>query len=159
MPAPATFIHSPGRVLAAALVGGVLAGTIDVFNASLIYGAPFPVILRAIASGVLGKASFQGGMTSSAIGMGLQWLISVGAALVYILSARPLPALLRKPVLYGPPFGAAVFCVMHWVIVPLSNANPKLPPPIPLAIDFLANMLFGLVIALTAYWMLRRRES
>jgi uncharacterized membrane protein YagU involved in acid resistance len=157
MPIPPAFVQSPGRILAAALVGGVVAGTIDIFNASLIYGAPFLVILRAVASGVLGKASFQGGMTASALGMGLQWLISVGAAIVYILAARQLPALLRKPLLYGPPFGAAVFCAMHWVIVPLSKANPNLPPPIPLAVDFLANMLFGLIIALTANLMLRRR--
>jgi hypothetical protein len=144
------------RALIAALAGGLAAGTVDVFAASLIYHAPPDVILRAIASGLLGKASFQGGFESAAVGLGSQWLISVCAAAVYVTAARRFPVLLRHALRFGPPFGAGVFIVMHTVVVPLSRANPNLPHPLPLTEDFVANMLFGLIIALSAKKLLYR---
>jgi uncharacterized membrane protein YagU involved in acid resistance len=147
------------RALIAALAGGLAAGTVDVFAASLIYHAPPDVILRAIASGLLGKASFQGGWESAAIGLGSQWLISVCAAAVYVAAATRFPVLLQHALRFGPPFGAGVFIVMHTVVVPLSKANPALPHPLPLAEDFAANMLFGLIIALAAKKLLYRESA
>jgi hypothetical protein len=147
------------RALSAAILGGIAAGTVDVCMACLIYGAsPLP-ILRSIAAGALGKASFHGGVASAALGLGLQWLISIGAAGIYIVAAGRFPLLLRRPLLVGPVFGAGVFVFMRAVIVPLSRSTLKLPHMPLLAEDFVANMLFGVIIAVIVSRMGRREVS
>ncbi len=160
MPAgrPTNYKASPMRMLAAALIGGVIAGTLDVYCASVIYHIPFLTVFQIISTGILGKASYQGGLTTSLMGFGLQWFISTVAGLIYIGAGLRATLLLRKPWLVGPLFGAAVFFVMRWVIVPLSNANPGFPPPLPLAFDFLSNMVFGTILAFAASTMLRARS-
>jgi hypothetical protein len=147
---------APGRILAAALVGGLIAGTLDILLASLIYKASLVVILQAIARGWLGKAAFQGGLSAAALGLGSQWFISVVAALIYGLAGRAWPFLLKRPLLCGPVFGAGVFLVMREVVSPLSAVqSSKLPAQPMLTLDFLANLLFGLIIAFVASRMLR----
>ena len=46
---------------ATVIVAGVIAGTIDIGAASLINALSPIVILRAVASGLLGKGAFEGG--------------------------------------------------------------------------------------------------
>jgi uncharacterized membrane protein YagU involved in acid resistance len=148
------FEHSLGRVIPAAILGGVIAGTLDVFNAAYIYNQAPDLVLKAIASGVQGRASFEGGVASIAFGLLLQWLISICAAVVYIVGGRRFPLILREPLVFGPIFGVGVFCVMHFIVVPLSRANSALPAPLAFSEDFLANLVFGLIIAVVARWML-----
>ena len=50
----------------AIVLGGLIAGTLDIGTAALINGRSPLVILLVIASGLLGKASFQGGMPALA---------------------------------------------------------------------------------------------
>jgi len=52
----------------AILYGGMFAGTMDVFAASLINMVSPLIILRAIASGLLGRTAFHGGMPVSLLG-------------------------------------------------------------------------------------------
>jgi hypothetical protein len=154
------------REAAAALVGGVLAAISDIFGASLIYKTPVLVIMRVVASGLLGKAVIKDGdLGVSAIGMGLHTLIAIVCAAIYIVASRRLPVLLRRPVTLGLLFGFAVFCVMNLVVVPLSAAGAHFDPvktfnfaanP-PKGLDLLSNMIFGAIIAVTASLMLRRR--
>jgi len=49
------------RCIVSILLGGVVAGSIDIGAACLINSVSVPIILKAIAAGILGKASFQGG--------------------------------------------------------------------------------------------------
>jgi uncharacterized membrane protein YagU involved in acid resistance len=149
------FEHSLGRMIPAAILGGVIAGTLDVFNAAYIYNQTPDIVLKAIASGVQGRASFEGGIASDALGLLLQWFISICAALVYIAAGRRFQILLREPMVFGPIFGAGVFCMMHFVVVPMSRANSALPAPLAFSEDFLGNLVFGLIIAAVAKWMLR----
>ena len=144
------------RDLSAVLLGGIAAGTVDVCVACLIYGASPPSVLRAIAGGVLGKASSHGGVASAALGLGLQWFISIGAAAVYVVVGGRFSFLLRRPLLFGPVFGAGVFMFMRAVVVPLSKSTVTLPSMPLLAEDFAANMLFGVIIAIIASRMGRR---
>jgi uncharacterized membrane protein YagU involved in acid resistance len=149
------FEHNLGRIVPAAILGGVIAGTLDVFNGAYIYNQTPDLVLKAIASGLQGAASFEGGIASVALGLLLQWLISICAALVYIVAGRRFQILLREPMVFGPIFGVGVFCVMHFIVVPLSRANSALPTPLAFSEDFLANLVFGLIIAAVAKWMLR----
>ncbi|GAB2550504.1 hypothetical protein [Rhodanobacter koreensis] len=137
--------------LTAILYGGFVAGTIDIGAASLINGLSPLVILRAIASGVLGKAAFQGGMPVSLLGLGLQWAMSLLIAAIFVFAARQLTWLNRRWVTAGVLYGVVVFVVMEYVVVPLSAAWPKPHfTTLSLVENLLAMLLFGLIVAFFA---------
>jgi hypothetical protein len=151
------------------LYGGIVAGTVDVGAAALIYGLSPVVILHAIASGVLGKASFSGGSSSAVLGLLLQWVIGILAASVYGLAALRFPILLERWVAGGIGHGIGTFIVMNYFVAPLSNAWP--PRPFTLegalhkftAVKFVENLIamfvFGWIIAWFAHRYLPRRAG
>lgn len=110
---------------------GLTAGTLDGLDAAIILGVlggpGVKRVFQYIASGVLGPASFQGGWATAGLGVALHFTIATGAAATYYLLSRPLPVLVRKPVLCGPIFGLGVFAFMRYLVVPLS-AVPKVRP-------------------------------
>lgn len=139
---------------AATLLGGLIAGTIDIGAATLINGVDPIMILHAIASGVLGRASFFEGGPSAILGLVLQWAMSLIIATIYVMSCKPLPVLARRWVVGGLAYGVAIFFVMNYVVVPLSMAmaRPHLPhfSPAKFAENLLAMLLFGLIVAFFA---------
>jgi uncharacterized membrane protein YagU involved in acid resistance len=149
-PIPVTAVfgaRSLGRVLA----GGLIAGALDLTFAFVFYGAqgaPPLRILQLIASGVLGRGSFEMGLISATLGAFFHFFISVCAAGTYYLASLRFPFLTRRVVVAGAIFGVLVFLTMHLVVVPLSAIKPS---PIKLAsvIGELCShvFLFGMVIA------------
>jgi hypothetical protein len=138
--------------LTAILLGGFIAGTIDIFAASLINHINLVVILHSIASGLLGKNSFYGGWASAAIGLGLQWAMGLIIAAIYVFASRSIPALFRHWLWGGLAYGVGIYFVMNFVVVPLSAApfksHPLMMPKA--AEDMLAMLLFGLIVAFFA---------
>jgi hypothetical protein len=133
----------------AVLLGGFIAGTIDVFAASLINHINLVVILHSIASGLLGKNSFYGGWPSAAVGLVLQWAMALVIAAIYVLASRSIPALARHWIWGGLAYGVGIYFVMNFVVVPLSAApfkNHHLMLP-KAAEDMFAMLLFGLIVA------------
>ena len=110
------------------VLGGGLAGVLDLtwalVTASLQGRAPLRV-LHSIASGVLGKAAYTGGVATAALGVVLHFAIACGACGVYYAASRRLPLLVRRPVVTGPIYGVGVYLVMSLVVVPLSAAPWK----------------------------------
>jgi hypothetical protein len=153
---------APGSAVFASLApgvvaGGLIAGTLDIFVATAINHVGPGVILQAIASGLLGKASFQGGSKTVLLGLGLQWGMSLTIAAIYGFASLRLPALARQPVRFGALFGVGVFIVMSFVVVPLSAAFPKPQPSVSgVVLNLAAMILFGLIVALTP-WFMRKR--
>ena len=136
--------------IAAILLGGFVAGTIDIGSACLINGLSPVVILHAIASGALGKASYAGGLGTAGLGLLLQWAMSLIIAAIFVFAARLLPFLSRLWLASGLAYGVAIFVVMSFVVVPLSNAYPKphgMPPPANIVENLLAMLLFGVIVA------------
>jgi hypothetical protein len=153
-------LASRSAALLATLTGGVLAATQDLIGATLAYQAPMVRVLKAIARGVLGDAARQGGPEAAALGAALHYGIALVAAAIYVGASARLPVLLRRPVSMGLLYGAGVFLVMNFVVVPLSRAaGPFNKLNLPGALDFVSNCIFGLIIALCAAWFLRRRAS
>lgn len=144
-------------VVTAILLGGFVAGTIDIGSACVINGLGPVVILHAIASGLLGRASFSGGISSAILGLLLQWAMSVAIAAVYVVAATRLPVLLRRWLACGLAYGVAIFFVMNYVVVPLSAASPNHNFPKFSAVHFAGNLaamlLFGLIVA----WFAQRK--
>jgi hypothetical protein len=147
-----------GRRIAAALAGGVFAGTLDIFVAMALSGASAEVILHFLAAGVLGRdAAMGGGWNTAALGLAIQEFISIVAALVYVLASARLPALLAHPIPWGIAYGAVVNIVLTFLVQPFSLVARIHPLNVTAWLENLgANMiLFGPPIALIAAWMLR----
>jgi uncharacterized membrane protein YagU involved in acid resistance len=136
----------------AILLGGLIAGTLDIGAASLINGRSPLVILLVIASGLLGKASFQGGLPAVILGLVLQWLISLIIATIYILVSNRIGELKQHWIAGGLAYGVGVFVVMNYVVVPLS-AIGHIPQftSWTLGGNLLAMLGFGLLIAFFAH--------
>ncbi len=107
----------------AILVGGAIAGALDIADAIVLTwlaGGSALRMLRYIASGLIGPASFDGGLATSALGLILHFTIAFGAATVYVFASQQLPVLRRRPIVCGIAFGIVVLLVMRNVVLPLS---------------------------------------
>jgi len=126
--------------LEAIFVGGLVAGVLDIADAVvvtiLLGGRPLRM-LQGIASGLLGPRSFEGGLATSALGLGLHFLIALSAAAVFFAATRVWPSLLRRPIWSGILFGLCVWAFMRFVVIPLSLVRMGHPGPL-----LVANQLF-----------------
>lgn len=139
---PARTVRPP--VWLAIVVGGFVAGTLDIGAAALINLASPVLILKFIAGGLLGKPALAGGSSVAF----LQWAMSLIIAALYVAAARWLPILVRHWMACGIGYGAAVFFVMNYVVVPLS-AWARWPTFTvdEFAENMLAMLLFGVIVA------------
>jgi len=142
--------NSLGPLLAAIVVGALIAGSVDILVASAIYQVSPAAILQAIASGLIGRASYDGGVGTMALGLMLQWLMSLIIAAIYGAAAMQTRVLFDKPVRFGALYGVGVFIVMSFIVVPLSAAYPRPQPSVSgLVLNLAANILFGVIVAST----------
>ncbi|HEX3810130.1 MAG TPA: hypothetical protein VHW02_10570 [Rhizomicrobium sp.] len=141
----------PTSIWTAILLGGLVAGTIDIFAASLINMLSPLFILQAIASGIYGKASFLMGAQSQIAGLLLQWGMSLIIAAVYVFAAQALPVLKQRWLALGLAYGVGIYIVMNYVVMPLSAVghSPKFGA-LSFAENMLAMLLFGVIVAFFA---------
>jgi uncharacterized membrane protein YagU involved in acid resistance len=133
------------------LLGGLIAGTLDIGAAALINGRSPLAILAVISSGLLGKASFQAGLPAVVLGLVLQWLMSLIIAAVYVLLGNRFPELKQHWIAGGLTYGVGVFVVMNYVVVPLSEIG-RIPQFTSWTFggNLVAMLGFGLLIAFFA---------
>ncbi|HEV2112381.1 MAG TPA: hypothetical protein VGT99_13565 [Gammaproteobacteria bacterium] len=109
-------------MLTAILLGGLIGGTIDIGSASVISGFGPVTIMQAIASGLLGKDSFTGGVPTAVAGVLLQWSMAILIAAIYMLATARMPAMRRRWIPTGIVAGVVIYFVMTYLVVPLSAA-------------------------------------
>lgn len=141
----------------AILWGGLAAGILDItyaFVASGLRGHGPVTVLQSVASGLLGKAAFEGGLATAALGTVLHFFIATVAAAVYYAASRQLHFLTKHAVAFGMLYGIAVYIFMNFVVLPLSAIPFTVSySPVKLVIDLLGHMLLvGLPIALAVRW-------
>jgi hypothetical protein len=141
--------RSRPSLLAAILWGGLVAGTLDIGAASLITGINPLVILKYIAGGLLGKSALAGGIAESALGLALQWAMSLVIAAIFVFSVGRRVAATRQWPIWGVAYGVVIFVVMNYLVVPMSALHST---PHFTTFSFIANLaamlLFGWIIAL-----------
>lgn len=108
------------------VAAGCASATIDLVYACTYHGLTSGVapvrIFQSIASGLLGRASFEGGVASAALGVAAHYLILIGAAAIYYAASRRLALLTARPLLSGMIFGVGIWCTMNFIVLPLSAA-------------------------------------
>ena len=129
------------------IVGGLVAGLVDIGAAALINKVDPIIILRAIATGVEGRAAFKGGWQSALLGLGLQCAMSIIIAALFVGAVGRFRALRRRWVLAGLAAGPVIFMVMEFAVVPLSRAARAHFTPVTIVPNLAAMMLFGLIVS------------
>lgn len=132
--------------------GGLIAGVLDLAYAvaSVVVRGFKPIVLpQAIASGLLGMKSFEGGIPTAILGTALEFLITFVATAVYYAASRKLTFLTRRAIRWGLLYGIAIYFFMNLIVVPLSAA-PKFDHTLASrASDLIVHMIFiGLPMAL-----------
>ena len=106
---------------------GLLCGCMDISAAFITWhlkGVKPARLLRGIAAGLLGNKSFDGGIPTATLGLGIHYLVAFTAATVFYFASRKLTFMTRQPFLYGPIYGILVYTFMYWVVMPLSARHP-----------------------------------
>ncbi|MDB5366838.1 MAG: hypothetical protein JWM77_2765 [Rhodospirillales bacterium] len=131
--------------LHAATLATLVAGTLDFLDVIVFYGLrnnlPPIRIPQSVAAGVLGQRSFEGGAGSALLGTALHFAIMFVAAFVFFELVRRVPLLARSWMLGAVVFGVGMFCVMNYVVLPLSAARVPAYSAVTLA-----NQLFAHIV-------------
>jgi Na+/alanine symporter len=110
--------------LRAIAAGGLIAGTLDLTQACILFGWDIPL---AIAAGLLGQKALHGGVATYVLGVGLHFFIASTFTAVYYAASRRLAFLTEHPLVCGLFYGAAVEEVMNLVVLPLSALHARGP--------------------------------
>lgn len=146
----------------AILVGGLVAGTVDIGAAALINRVSPLLIAHYIASGLLGKASFSLGAPAVCLGVILQWAMSVLIAAIYWCVTARMPRLRARWGLGGLLAGVVIYLVMNFIVMPFSAAPVTLHQviahftPAKGAENLAAMVVFGWIVAFCARNLSRR---
>ncbi len=111
------------RLFRAILWGGLTVGVLDALDAVVFFRASPLRVFQSIASSLLGREAFQGGLPTAALGVALHFFIAATATAVFAVAALRLPVLVRRAVPCGLLYGLVVFVFMNRVVLPLSLAR------------------------------------
>ena len=130
------------RILPTILVTGIVVGILDAIDAIVAFKVfagfdPVP-IYQFVASGLLGKEAFSGGLGSAGLGLAIHFLIAFAAAGVYTVAARRWKLLIQKWPVCSLTYGVLVYLVMNYAIIPLSRIEPS-----PFSLPLFLNGVFG----------------
>jgi hypothetical protein len=103
----------------------VVAGTLDILSAFVFAGTVVPV-LRTVASGPFGAAVAEG-PAGAPLGLLTHFAIMAVMATVYVVTAQRVPALRRHWLAAGLLYGAALWLVMYWIVLPLRWESYQMP--------------------------------
>jgi hypothetical protein len=108
----------------AIVAGGLIAGTLDLTQAFILFGRRVPLV---IAAGLLGRPALHGGAATYALGVLLHFFIAFSATAVYYAASRRLAFLKEHPLVCGLFYGIAVELVMGYIVLPLSALHDRGP--------------------------------
>src|SRR5215510_4168312 len=116
--------NKASRFLLPILVGGLIAGTLDITYACVFSyfrsGRTPTAVLQSVASGALGRSAYEGGAKTAALGLAFHFLIALIAAAVYFLASRVLRFMITQAVVCGLLYGLGVYAVMNCIVLRFS---------------------------------------
>ena len=125
-------MHKTAPILKQAIMSIILAwlvaGTLDISYAIIVWGPVFgrltaAQLLQGIASTLMGKDAFTGGIPTALIGLSMHYGIALAWTLFYFLIFPYMPVLSRKKWDWGLIYGVFVWAMMTILIVPLVTGH------------------------------------
>lgn len=140
----------------AVAIGAFAVAVLDMLDCVVVYGLLRGVTatqcFQGVASGLLGRASFQGGWSTVLLGGVLHLFNATVIVTVYSLASQRIALLTRRPVLSAVLYGCLVFLVMNFVVVPLSAARVMRVTLVNLVNGFLGHIIS---VGLPCLWVVR----
>jgi len=106
------------------VTGGLIAGTLDLLQAAILFGWGVP---RVIAAGLLGREALHGEVGILVLGLLLHYFIAITVTAIYYFASRRLVFLIEHPLVCGLFYGIAVELVMSLIVLPLSALHASGP--------------------------------
>src|ERR1700747_391391 len=110
--------------LVAIAAGGLIAGTLDLTQAFILFGRRVPLV---IAAGLFGRPALHGGPATYALGVLLHFFIATSVTAIYYAASRKLRFLVEHPLVCGLFYGSAVESGMKLIVLPLSALLSRAP--------------------------------
>jgi hypothetical protein len=121
----ASAVSHRSSALSGIILGGFTVGVLDTLLAISLWHVSPLVVYKSVASGLLGRAAYRGGLGTVLLGMFLHFFIGISAAAVYWIGSHYLPVVGRVMLSYWLPlgltYGVAVYYFMDIVVLPLSR--------------------------------------
>jgi len=133
-------IKQIGNARLAILTGGLIAGTLDLLQACILFGWRIPLV---IAAGLLGPSALHQGAVTYVLGICLHFFIATSATAIYYFASRRLTFLVEHPLVCGLIYGAIVEDVMNLIVLPLSALHSAGPYELR---DLLQGLLVHMVV-------------
>jgi hypothetical protein len=150
------------RALKTIVIGGLVAGALDITYAFIIWGlrGVSPIrIGQSVAAGLLGReAAVSGGTATGLFGLAVHFVLAIIMAAIYYGAARNIRLLVDRAVPCGIAYGLALYGAMNYVVLPLSaigKAGGGAPLYITITGILVHMFLVGLPIALITRRALR----
>ena len=116
------------NLISAIIWAGLLAGTLDIIAAcglfSIRTGQDPTIVLRYVASGVLGAKAMTGGWATAILGLLLHYIIAFSWTILFFLISPKIPQ--GSWIIYGLLYGVFVWLTMNLIVLPyLSKITPR----------------------------------
>jgi len=137
---------TPARAIA---YGGLTVGVLDALDAIVFFGLRNGIgpvrIFKGSAGGLLGReAALAGGWPTALLGVALHFTIATTIVAVFYLLSRRFQFLTRRPLVWGPVYGVAVYLTMNLVALPFSALpGTGLPQAVPVLLNGLLIHIVG----------------
>jgi uncharacterized membrane protein YagU involved in acid resistance len=108
-------------------VAALVVGALDITEVIVFYGLkgiPPTRILQSVATGLLGRSAYEGGIATALLGLALHYFIATVVVCVYFVASRRIAALRESPIAMGIAYGVCVYLFMNFVVLPLSAIGP-----------------------------------
>lgn len=139
------------------LLAAIGAAVLDLGFAVLFWaaeGVPAIRVLQSIATWLLGRAAYEGGIATAVLGSVLYVALMWTLAVIYRGLSRSFPQLLRQPVRFGLAYGALMYGLVFHIAVPLfTAAGPASQRPDWIVACVVAYMV---LVGLPCAWAARR---
>jgi hypothetical protein len=103
------------------VTAGLVVGVLDISSAFVIWwqrGMALQHGLQAIAAGLFGAKSYEGGMATAGLGLALHFFIAFVVVSIFYLASRRITFLTKQAVVSGVLYGIGVYIVMYWFVLP-----------------------------------------
>jgi hypothetical protein len=117
-----TAVKASANNLKTIVIAGLIAGTLDMTTAIIVYKTPPIKMFQYIAGAAIGRdVAFSGGALTAALGLLIHFFIAFSWAVLYVVLYPKIRTLSKRFYITGPLYGVIVWIVMNRVVLPFTT--------------------------------------